>query len=105
MRALTNEPGRVFSIRELLEDVWQDSTASAPSRVKHAVRRLRAKLADHGVSPDAIQAVRGFGYRYEPPRSGEVVQVDRVAADHGVRSSSGTPAIDSSITRRLYGQS
>jgi DNA-binding response OmpR family regulator len=36
--------------------------------VKHAIRRLRAKLADVGAPPDTIEVVRGFGYRYHAPQ-------------------------------------
>jgi DNA-binding response OmpR family regulator len=37
--------------------------------VKVYVGYLRAKLAEAGLEPSPIETVRGFGYRYRPPRA------------------------------------
>ena len=64
LRALLERPERTFSRRELLEKAW-DVEADVADRLETRtvdmhVRRLRGKL---GTAGEAIQTVRGFGYR------------------------------------------
>ena len=47
--------------------MWGDAETVATDQVKLYVGYLRKKLADAGGQPDAIETVRGFGYRYSPP--------------------------------------
>jgi DNA-binding response OmpR family regulator len=61
-------PDQVLSTETLLEEAWRDPSATAPMRVKHAIRRLRAKLAEVGAPASTIEVVRGFGYRYSVPK-------------------------------------
>ena len=68
LRTFAANPDQVLSAETLLEEAWRDPSATAPTRVKHAIRRLRAKLADVGASPETIEVVRGFGYRYRAPK-------------------------------------
>lgn len=65
LHTLIRSSPHVLSPEQLLERAWNDPTATAPERVKYSVHRLRRKLGfgDHGSSP--IEAVRGFGYRYQ----------------------------------------
>jgi DNA-binding response OmpR family regulator len=56
-------PGQVLSREQLLDLVWGDAEAVAPTQVKVTVSYLRNKLKDAGVSP--ITTVRGFGYKWE----------------------------------------
>ena len=67
LRTFASSPDRVLSTETLLEEAWRDPSATAPTRVKHAIRRLRAKLARAGEPADTIEVVRGFGYRYRAP--------------------------------------
>jgi DNA-binding response OmpR family regulator len=62
LAALVRHRGQVLSPTKLLELAWSDPFGIGPDRVKYSVMRLRRKLGTHGVS--AIEAVRGFGYRY-----------------------------------------
>ncbi len=57
----------------LLELAWNDPLGSGPERVKFGIMRLRRKLGQPGWPASAIEAVRGFGYRYvvPAPRAGE----------------------------------
>lgn len=67
LKVLTDSPGRVRTVRELLNEVW-GTTASEGGRnmVKTSVYRLRRKLAAAGADPDSIIAVRGRGYTCSP---------------------------------------
>lgn len=55
---LVNNPGRVFARGELLNRVWGEEFFGTERTVDQHVAQLRALL-----SPDAIETVRGRGYR------------------------------------------
>jgi len=68
LAVLVRHRGQVLSPEQLLDQVWQDPAGIGPDRVKFTVMRLRRKLGQHGGAGPPIEAVRGFGYRYLPPR-------------------------------------
>jgi DNA-binding response OmpR family regulator len=55
--------GRVLTRERLLEQAWGYDFAGDTRAVDSAVKRLRAKLRAHSTAADAIEAVRGVGYR------------------------------------------
>jgi DNA-binding response OmpR family regulator len=55
--------GRPLSRRELLETVWGTSFTGGSNVVDAVVHSLREKLGSHA---DAVQTVRGVGYRLRP---------------------------------------
>jgi DNA-binding response OmpR family regulator len=59
LSAFVRHPNQILSHEQLLELVWGDEDASR-EQVKLYVGYLRRKLG----MPDAIESVRGFGYRY-----------------------------------------
>lgn len=59
-------PGRVFSRADLLEEVWGMPRDLSTRTVDTHIRRLRSRLGPH---EDAIETVPGFGYRLKD-RSG-----------------------------------
>ncbi|MFJ7126568.1 response regulator transcription factor [Streptomyces sp. NPDC098101] len=67
LQVLVRNRGRVVTTEQLLERVWDDTTALGRDRVKFAVLRLRRKLRAAGgpSAHDPLEAVRGLGYRYE----------------------------------------
>ena len=66
LTALVRHPGQVLSPVKLLELAWSDPLGIGPDRVKYSVMRLRRKLGSQVGGDSAIEAVRGFGYRYRP---------------------------------------
>jgi DNA-binding response OmpR family regulator len=69
LAALIRHPGQVLNPDQLLEMAWHDPLGIGPERVKFGVMRLRRKLGQGPGEPGAsIEAVRGFGYRYVPPK-------------------------------------
>jgi DNA-binding response OmpR family regulator len=70
LAALVRHAGRILAPDQLLELAWNDPLGIGPERVKFAIMRLRRKLGQHGGSGSAIEAVRGFGYRYVPRQAG-----------------------------------
>jgi DNA-binding response OmpR family regulator len=56
--------GRVLTRERLLEQVWGYDFAGDARAVDSAVKRLRAELRAASPESDAIEAVRGLGYKY-----------------------------------------
>jgi DNA-binding response OmpR family regulator len=54
----------VLTRERLLEQVWGYDFAGDTRAVDSAVKRLRAKLRITSANADAIEAVRGIGYRF-----------------------------------------
>jgi DNA-binding winged helix-turn-helix (wHTH) protein len=72
MLRLVEHPGWVFSAEQLASE--GDEGDYSPESVSVLVSRLRRKLARAGAS-DAIETVRGFGYRLRPaPQGGEATE-------------------------------
>jgi two-component system alkaline phosphatase synthesis response regulator PhoP len=60
---LLSNTGRVLTREQLLEQVWGYDFAGDTRAVDSAVKRLRAKLRAASPEADAVEAVRGVGYR------------------------------------------
>lgn len=60
---LASAPDRVFSNREILEQVWSDGFAATAKDVKQYIYLLRRKLENNPEQPELIVTVRGFGYK------------------------------------------
>jgi DNA-binding response OmpR family regulator len=58
--------GRVLRRERLLEQAWGYEFAGDTRAVDSAVKRLRLKLRAASFEADAIEAVRGVGYRLNP---------------------------------------
>ncbi|MCO5971925.1 response regulator transcription factor [Actinoallomurus soli] len=63
---LSRAPGRVFTRQRLLEEVWEQDYLGDSRLVDNCVQRLRAKIEADPASPEYVQTVRGFGYRFGP---------------------------------------
>ena len=64
LRTLASHPGRVFSRRMLLEELWGGSDYREPRTIDVHVRHLREKLERDPSEPEFIHTVRGVGYRF-----------------------------------------
>lgn len=62
---LAERAGYSVTRDELIDALWSDCRTSADDLLVAAVKRVRRKLAEAGVL-DAIQTVRGVGYRLNP---------------------------------------
>lgn len=61
---LSRAPGRVFSRQQLLEEVWEHYYLGDSRLVDNCVQRLRTKIETTPATPQHVQTVRGFGYRF-----------------------------------------
>lgn len=64
LKLLVTNPGRAFSRDELLERIWGYEYYGDTRTVDVHIRHLRAKLKDDPTVSDAIETVRGVGYRF-----------------------------------------
>ncbi|MGH8792062.1 MAG: response regulator transcription factor [Stackebrandtia sp.] len=65
---LMRHPGRAFSRKELMGEVWGWDFGDLSTVTVH-VRRLRGKIEDDPARPQLIQTVWGVGYRLEVPEN------------------------------------
>jgi two-component system, OmpR family, response regulator len=64
LRTMAASPGRVFSRKMLLEELWGGSDYREPRTIDVHVRHLREKLEHDPSTPSLIHTVRGVGYRF-----------------------------------------
>jgi len=58
-------PGRVFSIDEIYERVWEEDSFGAQNTVAVHIRRIREKIEFDPKNPNYIKVVWGIGYKME----------------------------------------
>ena len=63
---LASNPDRVFSRRELMDEVWGYTSALDTGTVTVHVRRLREKIEADPSKPRHLETVWGSGYRFTP---------------------------------------
>jgi DNA-binding response OmpR family regulator len=64
LRTLAGHPGKVFSRKALLEELWGGAAYREPRTIDVHVRHLREKLERDPSAPELIHTVRGVGYRF-----------------------------------------
>jgi len=65
LKLLMNNPGRVFSPKEIYKLIWKDEPYGAESTVAVHIRHLREKVEINPAEPRYIKAVWGQGYKIE----------------------------------------
>lgn len=60
-----NDPGRVFTSDEIIDELWGDGSRATGADVKQYIYQLRSKIECDPHSPEWIQNVKGFGYKLE----------------------------------------
>jgi DNA-binding response OmpR family regulator len=63
---LAQEPGRVFSRREVMQHLWNSSYVGDERACDVHVSNLRKKIEPDAEEPRRLVTVRGVGYRLEP---------------------------------------
>ncbi|WP_234121843.1 response regulator transcription factor [Clostridium hydrogenum] len=62
---LAENPGRVFSIRQIYENVWNETFYKSENTVTVHIRRIREKIEINPKEPKYIKVVWGVGYKME----------------------------------------
>jgi len=65
LKLLTANVGRVFSIDEIYEKVWHESTFSPENTVAVHIRKIREKIEINPKEPKYLKVVWGIGYKVE----------------------------------------
>jgi DNA-binding response OmpR family regulator len=65
LKLLMAYKGRVFSIREIYENVWQTEAFSPENTVAVHIRRIREKIEIDPKNPEYLKVVWGIGYKIE----------------------------------------
>lgn len=65
LKLLTANAGRVFSIDEIYEKVWQETAFSPENTVAVHIRRIREKIEINPKEPKYLKVVWGIGYKVE----------------------------------------
>ena len=63
LEALSARPALVFSRRQLIDAVWDQTWVGDEHLVDVHIAHLRRKLSDNPSSPHYVRTVRGIGYR------------------------------------------
>ncbi|HFK1481186.1 TPA: response regulator transcription factor [Bacillus cereus] len=58
------EPGRIFTKKQIFENVWSDYYYADDNTIMVHISRLREKLEDSPKNPVYIKTIRGLGYRF-----------------------------------------
>ncbi len=65
VRFLMQHLGRVFSIEQIYEAVWKETSFAAENTVAVHIRRIREKIEINPKDPKYVKVVWGIGYRME----------------------------------------
>ena len=65
LRLLIQSPGKVFSIREIYENVWKDPAFGQEGTVAVHIRHLREKIEINPADPRYLKVVWGLGSKFE----------------------------------------
>lgn len=65
LKLLTANAGRVYSIDEIYENVWNEAALSAENTVAVHIRRIREKIEINPKEPKYLKVVWGIGYKVE----------------------------------------
>lgn len=65
LRLLAANAGRVFSIDEIYEKVWQETAFSPENTVAVHIRKIREKIEINPKEPKYLKVVWGIGYKVE----------------------------------------
>lgn len=64
---LASNPGKIFSIKEIYENVWKAAFYHSENTVTVHIRRMREKIEINSKDPEYIKVVWGIGYKIEKP--------------------------------------
>ncbi|EGD46567.1 two component transcriptional regulator, winged helix family [Ruminiclostridium papyrosolvens DSM 2782] len=70
---LTDHPNQVFTSGQLYEHIWGYDSIGDEKTVSIHIMRLRKKIERDAKNPSLIVNIRGIGYKFIPPKQGEVV--------------------------------
>ncbi|CAG5082930.1 Alkaline phosphatase synthesis transcriptional regulatory protein PhoP [Thermobacillus xylanilyticus] len=64
LKLFMSKPGRIYTKKQIFEQVWSDSYIADDNTIMVQISRLRDKIEDSPREPFYIRTVRGLGYRF-----------------------------------------
>ena len=61
---LSQNPGRVYSRKQIIDNIWRDETFITDRAIDVHIRRIRSQIEKDIENPRYILTVRGFGYKF-----------------------------------------
>lgn len=65
LHLFVSNPGRIFSIKEIYENVWEEPFYKSENTVTVHIRRIREKIELNTKEPEYIKVVWGIGYKID----------------------------------------
>lgn len=65
LKLLTKNAGKVFSIEQIYESVWNEPAFNPENTVAVHIRRIREKIEINPKNPKYLKVVWGIGYKVE----------------------------------------
>ncbi len=65
LATLVEQPGRIFSRAQLMDNLYEDNRIVTDRTVDSHVKNLRKKIAEQYGEAELIRSVYGVGYKYE----------------------------------------
>lgn len=65
LKFLTNNKGKVYSIEQLYENVWEDEAYGAENIIAVHIRHIREKIEINPKEPKYLKVIWGIGYKIE----------------------------------------
>ncbi|MEW8955644.1 response regulator transcription factor [Clostridium sp.] len=65
MELLMDNPGKVYTKKQLYENVWQDTYYGDDNTIMVHISHLRDKIEENPRSPKYLKTIRGIGYKLE----------------------------------------
>ena len=65
LRLLVKNAGRVFSINEIYEEIWNEKAIGADNTVAVHIRHIREKIEINPKDPRYLKVVWGVGYKVD----------------------------------------
>ncbi len=62
---LVQNPGKVFSIRQIYESIWNEDAVGVDNTVAVHIRHIREKIEINPKEPKYLKVVWGVGYKIE----------------------------------------
>ena len=62
---LVKNPGRVYTIEQIYENVWNEEAVAADNTVAVHIRHIREKIEINPKEPRYLKVVWGIGYKIE----------------------------------------
>ncbi len=68
LKLLMTNPGKVFSPREIYQNIWRENPMTADNTIAVHIRHIREKIEINPAEPRYLKAIWGHGYKMEGGR-------------------------------------